>query len=59
MKILYVTFGLLLLLPTAYFCFLYLKTGSDGRPIALGLWMFFGLPTMLGAIFAFREAGNV
>ena len=29
--------------------------GSGGAPIAFGLWMFFGLPTMVGAIFMFKK----
>jgi hypothetical protein len=47
--------GFLLLLPTVLIAAMGVQAGSDGAPIAFGLWMFFGLPTLLGAIFVFKK----
>ena len=47
--------GFVLLLPTVLIAAMGAQAGSDGAPIAFGLWMFFGLPTMLGAIFVFKK----
>jgi hypothetical protein len=55
-KILLVLVGFVLLLPTVLIAAMGARAGSDGAPIAFGLWMFFGLPTMVGAIFAFVKA---
>jgi hypothetical protein len=47
--------GFVLLLPTVLIVAMGVDAGSDGAPIAFGLWMFFGLPTMVGAIFIFKK----
>ena len=50
--------GVVLLVPTVLIAAMAGRAGSDGIPVAFGIWMFFGLPTMVGAIFAFRSAGK-
>jgi hypothetical protein len=57
-KILLMLLGFALLVPSAVIFLMYLRT-SDGGPVAFGIWMFFGLPTICGAIFAFREANRI
>jgi hypothetical protein len=47
--------GFVLLLPTVLIVAMGVDAGSGGAPIAFGLWMFFGLPTMVGAIFMFKK----
>jgi hypothetical protein len=50
--------GFVLLLPTVIIAAMGLQAGSqDGAAVAFGLWMFFGLPTMLmlGAIYVFKK----
>jgi len=51
--------GFALLLPTVLIAAMGAQAGSDGAPIAFGVWMFFGLPTMVGAIFAFTKANKL
>jgi hypothetical protein len=57
-KILLVLVGFVLLVPTVLIAAMGAGAGSDGAPIAFGVWMFFGLPTMVGAIFAFIKANK-
>ena len=57
-RILLMLLGTALLVPTAVIFLMYLRAGSDGGPVAFGIWMFFGLPTMVGAILAFRKAAT-
>jgi hypothetical protein len=47
--------GFVLLLPTVLIVAMGVHAGSGGAPIAFGLWMFFGLPTMVGALFVFKK----
>ena len=51
--------GFALLLPTVLIAAMGAQAGSDGAPIAFGVWMFFGLPTMVGAIFASTKANKL
>jgi FtsH-binding integral membrane protein len=51
--------GLVLLAPTAFIVALAANSNSDGAPVAFGLWMFFGLIPMVGALFAFIWAGRL
>ena len=57
-KILFVLVGFVLLVPTVLIAAMGAGAGSDGAPIAFGVWMFFGLPTMVGAVFAFVKANK-
>jgi hypothetical protein len=57
-KILLVLVGFVLLVPSAALALMGLRAGSDGAPIVFGVWMFVGLPTMLGAISVFLKAGK-
>jgi hypothetical protein len=57
-QILFLLVGVVLLVPTVLIAAMAGRAGSDGIPVAFGIWMFFGLPTMVGAIFAFRSAGK-
>ena len=59
-RILLVLVGFVLLLPTVYCAAVGAQAGSsDGAWFALGVWMFIGLPTMMGAIFAFTKANKL
>jgi hypothetical protein len=58
-KILLLLVGFVLLVPTVLIAAMGARAGSDGAPIAFGVWMFFGLPTMVGALFAFIRAGKL
>lgn len=58
-KILLMIVGFVLLLPTVLIAAMGAQAGSGGAPIAFGVWMFFGLPTMVGAIFAFTRANKL
>ncbi len=58
-KILFVLLGLVLLVPTVFIAAMGARSGSEGVPVAFGLWMFFGLPPMVGALFAFIWAGKL
>jgi hypothetical protein len=58
-KALLVLLGFVLLVPTALLAVMGARAGSEGAPIAFGVWMFFGLPTMVGALFAFVRAGKL
>jgi hypothetical protein len=57
-QILLVLVGFGLLVPTVLIAARGVGAGSDGAPIAFGVWMFFGLPTMAGAVFAFVKANH-
>jgi hypothetical protein len=59
-RILLVLVGFVLLLPTVYCAAMGAQAGSSyGAGLAFGVWMFIGLPTMLGAIFAFTKANKL
>ena len=51
--------GFVLLVPTVLIAATGVGAGSDGAPIAFGVWMFFGLSTMAGAVFAFLKANKL
>lgn len=58
MKILLVLVGFVLLVPSVFLALMGLRAGSEGAPIVFGVWMFVGLPTMVGALLVFLRAGK-
>jgi hypothetical protein len=58
-KILLVLVGFVLLVPTLLISAMGVRAGPDGLPIVFGLWMFFGLPPMLGTVAAFVWASKL
>jgi len=59
-KILLVLVGFVLLLPTVFCAVVGAQERSSyGAGLAFGVWMFIGLPTMLGAISAFTKANKL